>query len=195
MLFLAGCNNDTTPSSSTSSSETPTPTPSTSSTPQPANVDSPYALDFVTDYGSIKSAFPYVSDGETVNDVTINGLDFVSAGCFVDSYEGVGYFMMKTKWDTPAPAFIASAQSLGKITKVEFVTGASASNTATYKITLSKTPITAADTEGAVTVAQGTEYSATATEEDGYGYFAISSCNYANKKNGQLASLKVTFTK
>ena len=32
MLFLAGCNNDTTPSSSTSSSETPTPTPSTSTT-------------------------------------------------------------------------------------------------------------------------------------------------------------------
>ena len=192
MVVLASCN-----SNSASNSESSKSTSQTSTTSEvTVDLKSPLEFDFVNDYENLKAGFPYVSDATTVNECTLGDLPIKSAGVFVSSYNSVGYLMLKSKSKDEyvgAPVFFASAVSLGKITQIEFTTGASASPKAQYKVTFSKTAIEAPDTTDAETVANGTTKTFTPSDDESYGYFAITSAS--TSANGQLASLKITFEK
>jgi len=150
-------------------------------------------IDIATNYADYKEAFAgYVTADSGVLDGTLAGLSVKTQHCFIGSYSGVGYIMMQnqksgTSWN--AIAFMASATSLGSISKVEILTGSSASPSAEYTITFSNSPITSAQTEG-TKLTPGAAQSGSATGSGAY--FAISATN--TEKNGQIAKLTVTYT-
>ena len=188
MMLLASCSTEPSePTSSVAPSSTPSST-TTTTTPS-SSLTSPLTFDFANEYDSLKTDMPYVENADVL-DGTMNGLAFKLSAAFVSSYSNVGYLMLGSKKYTTA-AFIASAESLGKITKIEFTTGASASNKATYNVTFSETPITEAVSDGAETIAQNTSKEFTPSDDKNYGYFAITSANTG--ANGQLATLTITF--
>ncbi len=77
MLFLAGCNNDTTPSSSTSSSETPTPTPSTSTTTSQT---------VTVNYGSLTAPLSIAEFNTEVAKLGLKDKEFSTEHFFVKGY-------------------------------------------------------------------------------------------------------------
>ena len=77
MLFLAGCNNDTTPSSSTSSSETPTPTPSTSTTTSQT---------VTVNYGSLTAPLSIAEFNTEVAKLGLKDNEFSTEHFFVKGY-------------------------------------------------------------------------------------------------------------
>ena len=203
MMILASCGNDTTTDSSSSSSSTPSSSQSSSSssTPvTPSELTSPLTLDFVNDFDNLKADMPYVSNATDVLDGNMGGLNFKVAGCYVGSYSGVGYLSLKSKtvtedekkWDGGL-AFIASADSLGKITKIEITIGSGASDNGMYAVTFSETPITAGVDTDAVNIKKSATKEFTPADDKSYGYFAITSTS--TKYNGQIGKLTITFEK
>lgn len=183
-------------SSSSSSSKTSS---SSSSSQQPGEYT--ITLDFVTDYEALDNEQYVAQDTGLFEDNFGGQLAFTSMGCFVGSYSGSGYVMMQnqksgTDWTTGRGglAFFANTENFGSITRIEMSTGVNGATT-TYDITLSKTPITSAQTGGTEVAGVNKQIvvgEVTASEDDGYGYFAISTKNKA--KNGQVGKLVIEYT-
>lgn len=158
-------------------------------------------LNFVTDYSNYKDDWPFVDISTGIFDSSMAGMAFTANGSFPDAYSGSGYLMMRNKdknnnsWsDANGNAFIATATSLGAITSISFTCGANASSSQSYVVSLSKTPIDTPQASGVKTVAHpGTQSTPiTATVADGYSYFAITTKD--GGRNGQIATLSVTYT-
>lgn len=157
----------------------------------PVNVNG-LNLDFATNFATYKQAFPFVDANTGTYQVTLDGVTFEGLQCFVGSYSGAGYLMMKNKDMGGQCAYLTQATPFQKsITKVEIVTGSSASGKSEYAVVLDNKPITSAS--GAVTqngVGAGKTITATADASAGYKYFAVYSTNV--EVNSQLASIVVT---
>lgn len=149
-------------------------------------------IDFVSSFADYKQAFPFVDASTGVYEVELDGVSFEGLQCFVGSYSGSGYLMMKNKDMGGECAYLSSRSPFAKaITKVEIVTGSNASGKAAYSVVLDNKPITSAS--GAVTKTgsgAGTTITATADASKGYKYFGIYTTNAS--VNGQLAKLVVT---
>ena len=157
-------------------------------------------LDFKNSSEKYKNDFPFVTKETGQITGTTGGLAYTSVDCFVGKYGDEGYLMMQNKKDSDSwssvngNAFFANTESLGAITAIEFVCGTKASTAQSYIITLSKTPISEAQATGSNTIGHpgNAGKPVTATVDDGYGYFAISSKD--GTRNGQVGTLKVTYT-
>lgn len=150
------------------------------------------SLDFSTNFADLKSAFPYVDASTGTYEFELGGVQFQGLQCFVGSYSGVGYLMMKNKDMGGECAYITQVTPFEKaITKVEIVTGASASAKSAYTIVIDDAPINSAT--GDVTksgTGAGTTITATADASKGYKYFAVYTTDAS--VNGQLAKVTVT---
>ena len=157
-------------------------------------------LNFKDNPDNYKDVFPFVDKDTGPFERTVGGLDFGFVSCFVGSYNGAGYLMMQnnksgTSWSQDnGNAYFASKQSLGAITSIAFTCGANASTAQSYVVSLGKEPFSSAQSSGVKTVSHpGTQSTPiTAQASDGYSYFAISTKDGA--KNGQIATLTVTYT-
>ncbi len=204
MMILASCggnaSDSTTDSSPSSQSSTPSSSTSVTPTVTPTDLTSLLTFDFVNDSASLKENMPYVSNATDVLDGNMGGLNFKVAGCYVGLYSGTGYLSLKSKtvtktgeeWDGGL-AFIASADSLGKITKIEITIGSGASDNGMYAVTFSETPITAGVDTDAVNLKKSATKEFTPADDKSYGYFAITSTS--TKYNGQIGKITITFEK
>lgn len=152
-------------------------------------------IDFIADGPSYKDSFPYVENDTPTSGGHLGGMAIMSNGCYVGSYSGKGFMMMKNKdRSSMGCAFIGNCVSLGVITKVEIVapdSGVSVAGSQKYDITLSKEMTTTASTSGKEFSTPITNASVTATESDGYSYFKISTKE--SSKNGHIGAIKVTY--
>ena len=147
---------------------------------------------FGTDYADYKNDFPYVAEDTGKVGLTLGGMAVVSNGCFVGSYNSVGYLMMKNK-DNYATnnglAFIGNCVALGTISKVEITRGDSASTAQRYCVSFSSSFDDSPVTTG--TTLEGTGDSAT-NSAAGMTFFKVTTTD--NSKNGQIKILTVTYT-
>ena len=192
-----------TPTSTPTSAPTSTPTSAPTSQEQSGRFDlrpgaHSVSFDITTEYAELKEAFaPFVTVDTGMFTGDLDGMPIVAVDCYMSSYSGNGYIMMQNQkngedWTAQnGLAFFASAMSLGSITKLQIASRDGASTAQKYDITLSKTPIEEAQTNGEEVAFSTDLAGVTASAEDGFGYFSISS-KVANK-NGQIAKLLIEY--
>ena len=179
MFSLTACNGN---GGSTSGSS------SQSSTSQGGS-EKTMTFDFVNDFDQYKEGFPYVKADTGVYDGSLGDISIKGRGCFVSSYSGAGYLMMKNKDGFAANglAFIANSSTFGTIKQIKFSTPSSASSKATYYVAIGDTAYTDSVSTGTEYKGQGQSFTVTGSGN----YFCISSNN--SEVNGQLATIEITY--